>query len=99
MLQACVWAMADEFADQSFLDIPAKRVKPAVLHFFCSAARHWWARLSQGEEMTEASYTSHAIDCPFGEAEIIALILVFERHVASIWNPGEAKLALKRRAS
>jgi len=81
MLKACVWAMADEFHDLSFSRIPDHEpmgIEPCLLSFFCDVARHWWARLSQGEEVTPASYTSAAIRCPFGEALIIALALHFE---------------------
>lgn len=86
MLQACVWAMADEFPDVEFKAIPDP-LHFNVLEFFCDAAKHHWARLTQGEEITPASYTSHAIRCPFSDAAIIGLVTVYESLGVRLWEP------------
>lgn len=88
MLEACVHAMAQEFPDLRFADIPTVQ-SPRLLELFCSIARHHYsvASLPIGIVKQSSTIIHHAIYCPISDAAIIGIVMAYEREYEPIWKP------------
>jgi hypothetical protein len=91
ILFCAVRAMADEFRDVTFEQIPhGQGVDPKILEYFCDCVRYRWS-VDVGGDGNVYAVTSRAIRCPHSDAEMIALIQQFEKRSGRIWNPRKCK--------